>query len=111
MILDKCKNCKHYKSDERKFKAIFSNEVNAKYLRQGTCDIRILSIPNPPGGMYRRVNDDGWCERYERKTKKNDKHHVYNYTCPNCHTILSEVEDCNYCPTCGTKLDWSKNEK
>lgn len=76
MIMDKCKNCKHYKSDEirfkeffsnEKFKAFFSNEVNAKYLRQGTCDIRILSTPNPPGGMYRRVNDYGWCEKYERK--------------------------------------------
>lgn len=120
MIFDRCKNCKHYKPDERKFKAIFSNEkfkeifsneVNTKYLRQGTCDKRILSIPNPPGGMYRIVNYDGWCEKYERKTNEdNNKHHVYNYTCPNCHTILSEVEDCNYCPTCGTKLDWSKNE-
>lgn len=29
---------------------------------------------------------------------------------PNCHTILSEVEDCNYCPECGAKLDWSENE-
>lgn len=71
MILDKCKNCKHYEPDERKFKEFFSNEkfkdffsneVNKKYLRQGTCDIRILS-----GGMYRRVNDYGWCEKYERK--------------------------------------------
>lgn len=42
--------------------------------------------------------------------KKNNEHRVYNYTCPNCHTILSEVENCNYCPECGTRLDWSKNE-
>ena len=67
MIMDKCKNCKHYKSYEIMFKEFFSKEVNAKYLRQGTCDIRILSTPNPPGGMYRRVNDYGWCEKYERK--------------------------------------------
>ena len=74
MILDKCKNCKYYEPDERKFKEIFSNEVNTKYLRQGTCDIRILSIPNQPGGMYRRVNDDGWCEKFERKTKEENKY-------------------------------------
>lgn len=42
--------------------------------------------------------------------KKNNEHRVYNYTCPNCHTILSEVENCNYCPECGTRLDLSKNE-
>lgn len=112
MIFDRCKNCKHYKPHEIKVKSIFSNEVKTKYLRQGTCDKRILSIPNPPGGMYRIVNYDGWCEKYERKTKEeNNNNHVYNYTCPNCHTILSDVEDCNYCPECGTKLDWSKNEK
>lgn len=42
--------------------------------------------------------------------KKNNEHRVYNYTCPNCNTILSDVEDCNYCPECGTRLDWGKNE-
>lgn len=110
MILDKCKNCKHYKPHEIKVKSNFSDKVKTKYLRQGTCDIRILS-----GGMYRRVNDYGWCEKYERKTKKKNNEHnehlVYNYTCPACHEILSNNEDCNYCPTCGTKLDWSQNEK
>lgn len=112
MIFDRCKNCKHYKPREIKVKSIFSNEVKTKYLRQGTCDKRILSIPNLSVGMYRTVNYDDWCEKYERKTKEeNNNNHVYNYTCPNCNTILSEVEDCNYCPTCGTKLDWRKNEK
>lgn len=111
MILDRCKNCKHYKPHEIKVKSNFSDKVKTNYLRQGTCDKRILSIPNPPGGMYRIVSCDGWCEKYERKTKeKSNKHYVYNYTCPNCNTILSDVEDCNYCPECGEKLDWSKNE-
>ena len=111
MIFDRCKNCKYYEPDERKVKSIFSSKVKTKYTRQGTCYKRILSIPNPPGGMYRIVNDDGWCGKYERKAKeKNNEHCVYNYTCPNCGEILSEVENCNYCPECGTRLDWSKNE-
>lgn len=100
MIFYKCKNCKWYIPFQKDFKAILSKKTKTKYLDKGYCLY-----------FYRSVKDDGWCERYERKTKKNDKHHVYNYTCPNCHTILSEVEDCNYCPNCGTELDWSQNEK
>lgn len=73
MIFDRCKNCKHYKPHEIKVKSIFSNEVKTKYLRQGTCNKRILSIPNPPGGMYRIVNYDGWCEKYERKEERRTK--------------------------------------
>lgn len=42
--------------------------------------------------------------------EKKESRNVYNYTCPNCNTILSEVENCNYCPECGIRLDWSKNE-
>lgn len=42
--------------------------------------------------------------------KEESSEFVVNYTCPNCNEILSEVENCNYCPECGTRLDWSKNE-
>lgn len=45
-----------------------------------------------------------------KNMKEESSEFVVNYTCPVCLEILSEVEDCNYCPTCGTKLDWSKNE-
>ena len=100
MIFDKCKNCNLYIPYQKDFKAILSKKMKTKYLDKGYCLY-----------FYRSVKDDGWCERYERKAKeKNNKHCVYNYTCPNCNTILSEVENCNYCPECGTRLDWSKNE-
>ena len=70
--------------------------------------------------LYRIEDDVKQCVKSEeelepyveehKSEKKNNKHYVYNYTCPNCNTILSEVENCNYCPECGTRLDWSKNE-
>lgn len=107
MIFDRCKSCKHYKPDERKAKAIFSSKPKTKYLHKGTCTAwRTINL-------YRKeTKSNGWCGKYERKmNEKKNKHRVYNYTCPNCHTILSEVEDCKYCPECGTKLNWSKNEK
>ena len=28
--------------------------------------------------------------------------------CPDCHEI--EIQYCNYCPTCGQKLDWSDED-
>ena len=106
MILDKCKNCKHYRPYQMKKKSFFSSKMKIKNCSQGNCIARKLNI-----GIYRTVEDNGWCEKFERKNEKNNnKHYVYNYTCPNCHTILSEVEDCNYCPECGAKLDWSENE-
>lgn len=40
-----------------------------------------------------------------------ETNYVTDYTCPICLEILSDVEDCNYCPNCGAKLDWSKNER
>ena len=40
-----------------------------------------------------------------------ETNYVTDYTCPICLEILSEVEGCNYCPNCGAKLDWSKNER
>lgn len=106
MILDRCKNCKYYKPDEREVKSIFSSKVKTKYLRKGTCTAW------PIINLYRKeTKSNGWCGKYDRKAKeKNNKHCVYNYTCPNCNEILSEVENCNYCPECGTRLDWSKNE-
>ena len=106
MILDKCKNCKHYRPYQMKKKSFFSNKVKTKNCSQGNCIARKLNI-----GIYRTIEDNGWCEKYERKNeKKNNKNYVYNYTCPNCNDILSEVENCNYCPECGTRLDWSRNE-
>lgn len=76
----------------------------------GKCTVRFDTLKNTVS-----VDSDCWCENYERKTKKKNNEHnehlVYNYTCPACHEILSNNEDCNYCPACGTKLDWSQNEK
>ena len=63
MILDRCKNCKYYKPDERKVKSIFSNKVKTKYLRKGDCTARKLMI----GGFYKPTSNNGWCEKYERK--------------------------------------------
>lgn len=40
-----------------------------------------------------------------------ETNYVTDYTCPICLEILSDVEDCNYCPNCGAKLDWNKNER
>lgn len=37
--------------------------------------------------------------------KKNNENYVYNYTCPNCNEILSEVENCNYCPECRNAIE------
>lgn len=64
MILDRCKNCKYYKPDERKVKSIFSSKVKTKNCSQGNCIARKLNI-----GIYRTVEDNGWCEKYERKEK------------------------------------------
>jgi len=99
MIFDKCKNCKYAKLKLYYKRAIFSKKPKERY-KEVFCNRRIWTFKK-----------NHWCQYYERKiNEKNNKHCVYNYTCPNCHTILSEVEDCNYCPNCGTKLDWSKNE-
>lgn len=62
MIFDRCKNCKYYKPDERKVKAIFSSNVKTKYLRKGTCTA--YTIIN----SYRKeTKRNGWCGKYERK--------------------------------------------
>lgn len=65
MILDRCKNCKHYKPDERKVKSIFSKKAKTKYLRKGDCTAVQLIIE----GFYKSTNNNGWCEKYERKQK------------------------------------------
>ena len=62
MILDRCKNCKHYEPDERKSKSIFSSKVKTKNLRKGTC------TAYPIINLYRKeTKNNGWCEKYERK--------------------------------------------
>lgn len=107
MIFDKCENCKYYHPLVTKSKSIFSKKPKLKK----SSYIGICKLLRDEDRVQDTTTKLDWCERYERKDKeKNNKHCVYNYTCPNCNTILSEVEDCNYCPECGTRLDWSKNE-
>lgn len=105
MIFDRCKNCKYYDPYQIKVKSIFSSKVKTKHLREGVCNAVTV-------GIYKPTSNNEWCEKYKRKmNEKKNKHYVCNYTCPVCHEILSNNEDCNYCPACGTKLDWSQNEK
>lgn len=61
MILDRCKNCKHYKPDEMKAKSIFSSKVKTKNLRKGTCTDWTISL------YCKETKNNGWCEKYERK--------------------------------------------
>ena len=64
MILDKCKNCKHYRPYQMKKKSFFSRKMKTKNCSQGNCIARKLNI-----GIYRTVEENGWCEKYERKEK------------------------------------------
>lgn len=114
MIIDKCKNCKHYEPDERKCKEFFSSKPKTVY-GENNYYITVKSDARLTINLYsksKETKSNGWCEKYERKAEeKNNEYCVYNYTCPNCNEILSEVEDCNYCPECGTRLDWSKKNE
>lgn len=68
MILDKCKNCKHYKSDERKVKAIFSSKPKIKRIRKGNCNAWGTVL-----GEYYNTKSNDWCEKYERKEERRTK--------------------------------------
>ena len=57
MIFDKCKNCNLYIPYQKDVKAILSKKTKTKYLDKGYCLY-----------FYRSVKDDGWCEKYERKS-------------------------------------------
>lgn len=77
MILDRCKNCKHYKPDERKFKEFFSSKPKTKYLDKGYCLYFYKTVKSDDWwtiNLYRKeTKSNGWCEKYERKEERRTK--------------------------------------
>lgn len=77
MILDKCKNCKHYEPDERNFKEFFSSKPKIKYLDKGYCLYFYKTVKSDAWwtiNLYRKeTKSNGWCERYERKEERRTK--------------------------------------
>ena len=68
MILDRCKNCKYYEPDERKFKEFFSSKPKTKYLDKGYC---LYFYKTVKSDAWWTIN--GWCEKYERKEERRTK--------------------------------------
>lgn len=72
---------------------------------------------------YKRISETVFKTLLREKPKKLERYgdgydeegnEVYDMAvCPNCHREfeVEYTEHCNYCPSCGQKLDWSEVER